>query len=557
MLRRIHRAATRVLVLKMIVSDTEKVVPPMPARPTPAMDAPDNTGPHARVNAAAQRGTLVAMILASGVVFLDGTVVNVALPTIGRDLAVGLSGLQWIVDGYALTLAALLIVGGSLGDHYGRKRLLTIGLIGFGAASVACGLAPSAAVLIVARMAQGVAGALLVPEGLAIIAAVFEDDAERGQAIGAWTGWGGILAVIGPFVGGALVDHSSWRWVFFINVPLIVVTLLLVARFVPETRDTEAPKRLDFLGATLAILGLGGVSYGLIEGPNGGWTSPVILAALIGGVVALGCFVVAEARVRSPMVPLALFRVRNFSGANLATLGVYAALAGASFFIVIYVQTVLHYSALASGATLLPLSALMLLFAARFGRLSGRYGPRRFMAVGPAIIGVAFLIFCLVTPGTGYWTAIFPAAVLLGVGLCVTVAPLTSTVMGSVPSHNSGIASAINNVAARVAGLLAVAGLGVVVSLVFAAGVDERAQGLPPQAAGIVRDAGRSGSAATPRDTPPEATAAIADAYTVAFHRAMLACALLSFASGLIALVIIRDPAPHRENAPAPATAGD
>ncbi len=350
--------------------------------PTPATNALDTAAPTAPVGDTTKRGTLVAMILASGIVFLDGTVVNVALPAIGRDLRVGLSGLQWIVDGYALTLAALLIVGGLLGDHFGRRRMILAGLIGFGVASVGCGLAPSSAALIVARMAQGVAGALLVPEGLAILSAVFDDDAERGQAIGAWTGWGGILAVLGPFLGGSLVDHAAWRWVFFINVPLILVTLLLVGRFVPETRDTDAPKRLDFLGAALAILGLGGISYGLIEGPNSGWTSLTILSALIGGAVALGCFIVAEARVRSPMVPLGLFTVRNFSAANLATLGVYAALAGAGFLIVIYVQNVLHYSALAAGATLLPISAMMLLFASRFGRLAGRYGPRRFMAPG-------------------------------------------------------------------------------------------------------------------------------------------------------------------------------
>lgn len=516
---------------------------------TSPVNAPDTTIATTKVGATAKRGTLVAMILASGVVFLDGTVVNVALPAIGRDLHVGLSGLQWIVDGYALTLAALLIVGGSLGDHYGRRRMILLGLIGFGLASVACGLAPSSAALIVARMVQGVAGALLVPEGLAILSAVFDDDAGRGQAIGAWTGWGGILAVLGPFLGGALVDHTTWRWVFFINVPLILVTLLLVTRFVPETRDTDAPKRLDFLGATLAILGLGGISYGLIEGPNRGWASLAILAALIGGVGALGCFVIAEARMRSPMVPLALFKIRNFSGANLATVGVYAALAGAGFLIIIYVQNVLRYSALAAGATLLPLSVMMLLFASRFGKLSGQYGPRRFMAVGPMLMGVGFLLALLLRPGASYWTALFPAAVLLGAGLCVTVAPLTSTVMGSVPSHNGGIASAINNVASRVAALLAVAGLGVVVSLAFTAGLDERARGLPPTAAAFVHDAGQTGSGIAPTGASPEAITAVADAYTIAFHWAMLACALLAFASGLVALAIIRDPRKHEMTA--------
>jgi EmrB/QacA subfamily drug resistance transporter len=515
------------------MSTARKATPSTSADSIPATDRPGN---------AAKRGTLVGMTLAGGVVFLDGTVVNVALPAIGRDLRVGLSGLQWIVDGYALTLAALLIVGGSLGDHYGRKRLLTIGLVGFGAASVACGLAPSSAALIVARMVQGVAGALLVPEGLAILSAVFDDDAERGQAIGAWTAWSGVLAAIGPFLGGSLVDRSSWRWVFFINVPLILATLLLVARFVPETQDMDAPKRLDFAGAPLAILGLGGVAYGLIEGPNRGWAAPVILAALIGGMLILLCFVVAEARVRGPMVPLGLFKVRNFSGANLATLGIYAALAGATFLITIYVQNVLRYSALAAGATLLPLSAMMLLFASRFGKLSGRYGPRRFMVAGPILMGGGFLLALLLGPGATYWATLFPATVLIGAGLCVTVAPLTSTVMGSVSSHNGGIASAINNVASRVAGLLAVAGLGVVVSLAFSAGLAERARGLPPQTASIVREAEKAGSGTAPADAPPEVVAAVAAAYTTAFHRAMLACALLAFASGLVSFVLIRDP---------------
>ncbi len=494
-----------------------------------------------QVDAAAKRGTLIAMILASGVVFLDGTAVSVALPTIGRDLNAGLSGLQWIVNGYALTLAALLILGGSLGDHYGRKRMLIVGLVGFGVASVLCGVAPTTEVLIAARMLQGVAGALLVPEGLAILSAVYTDAAERGAAIGAWTGWGGIVAVFGPFLGGLFVERGFWRGVFFLNVPLIAVVLFLVARYVPETRDAEAPKRLDWLGAALVIVGLGGIAYGLTEGPSVGWSAPLVLAGLIGGVVALVAFVVAEARVPEPMVPLGLFRNGNFTGANLATLGMYAALAGAGFFVVIFVQNTLHYPAIAAGAALLPVSALMLLFASRFGKLSGRYGPRRFMVAGPVLAGCSFLLFLLVRPGVGYWTSIFPAALLLGAGLCVTVAPLTSTVMGAVPAHQSGIASAINNVASRVAGLLAVAGLGVVVALSFVGGLEERSGALPPEARAVVREAGRVGSGAVPEGTPPEVARVIEAAYTDAFHRAMLACAALAFASAAIAFVAVRD----------------
>lgn len=512
----------------------------MTASPRTASQA-QSTAP--QVDDAAKRGTLIAMILASGVVFLDGTAVSVALPTIGRELNAGLSGLQWTVNGYALTLSALLILGGSLGDHYGRKRMLTLGLIGFGVASALCGIAPNIEVLIAARMLQGVAGALLVPEGLAILSAVYTDAAERGAAIGAWTGWGGIVAVVGPFLGGLFVERGFWRGVFFLNLPLIAAVLFLAARYVPETRDEDAPKRLDWLGAALVIVGLGGIAYGLTEGPGMGWTSPLVLAGLIGGVVALVAFVVVEARVPGPMVPLGLFKNGNFTGANLATLGMYAALAGAGFFVVIFVQNTLHYPAIAAGATLLPVSAMMLLFASRFGKLSGQYGPRRFMVAGPVLAGCSFLLFLLARPGVGYWTSIFPAALLLGAGLCVTVAPLTSTVMGSVPAHQSGIASAINNVASRVAGLLAVAGLGAVVALSFAGGLEARAGALPPDAQAMVREAGKGGSGAVPQNTPPAAARAIEGAYTDAFHVGMIACAALAFASAAVAFATVRDEA--------------
>lgn len=511
----------------------------MTAPPRTADEPQRRTAP--QVDDAAKRGTLIAMILASGVVFLDGTAVSVALPTIGRELNAGLSGLQWVVNGYTLTLSALLILGGSLGDHYGRKRLLVIGLVGFGVASVLCGIAPTTEVLIAARMLQGVAGALLVPEGLAILSAVYTDAAERGAAIGAWTGWGGIVTVVGPFLGGLFVERGFWRGVFFLNIPLIAAVLWLVARYVPETRDEEAPKRLDWLGAALVIVGLGGITYGLIEGPEAGWTAPLVLAGLIGGAVACVAFVLVEARVEGPMVPLGLFKNGNFAGANLATLGVYAALGGAFFFVVIYVQNTLRYPAIAAGASLLPISAMMLLFASRFGKLSGRYGPRRFMVAGPVLTGLGFLCFLLARPGASYWTSILPAALLVGAGLSVTVAPLTSTVMGSVPSHQSGIASAINNVASRVAGLLAVAGLGVVVALSLAGGLNDRAGTLPPEAQAVVREAAGGGSGAVPEGAPPEATRAIEDAATDAFGRAMVVTAVLSFASAAVAFATVRD----------------
>ncbi len=486
--------------------------------------------------------TLIGMILASGVVFLDGTVVNVALPAIDRSLAAGLSGLQWIVDGYALTLAALLILGGSLGDRYGRKRMMIVGLVGFGVASVACGVATTTPLLIAMRMAQGVAGALVVPESLAILTAVYANAEERGQAIGAWTGWGGIATVFGPFLGGWLVDRGSWRLVFFINVPLIAAAVFVIARFVPETRDDEATGNLDWAGAALAVFGLGGATYGLIEGPAVGWLSPAVLVALIGGVVLLALFVLVEARVQNPMVPLGFFRVRNFTGANLATLGVYAALSGAIFSVVLYVQNVMGFSAVAAGASLLPISAMMFLFAARAGKLAGRFGPRFFMIVGPAIVGAGMLLFLRVAPQSGYWGAVFPAVMVLSAGLCLTVAPLTTTVMTSVPAHNSGIASAINNVASRVAGLLAIAGVGIVVALAYPAALGERAAGVSPQMAGIVRDAVRTAPGGhAPADAPPDAARAIAEAYTVAFHRTMLACALLALGGAAFSAVVIRN----------------
>ncbi len=492
----------------------------------------------------AKRWTVVGMILASGVVFLDGTVVNVALPAIDRSLTAGLSGLQWVIDGYTLSLAALLLLGGSLGDRYGRRLVMIVGLIGFGAASALCGVALSIGWLIAARVVQGVAGALLVPASLAVITAVFTDAEERGQAIGAWTGWSGIVTVAGPFLGGWLVDALSWRWVFFINLPLIVVAVVLLLRHVPETRDAEAAKRLDWVGAALAVLGLAGTTFALIEGPGRGWRNPLVLVALIGGLIAIGVFLVVESRLAHPMVPLRFFLVRNFAGANLATLGVYFALSGAIFLVIIYVQNVLGYSALAAGLCLLPMSLMMLALASRFGKLAGRYGPRFFMTAGPLVVGVGLALFLRLDPASGYWSVLFPAIVVLGLGLCITVAPLTTTVMNAVPAHNAGIASAINNVASRIAGLLAVAGLGIVVAVTFSSALAERthALALAPAVAARVAEATHDPSARPAADLPPEAAGAITDAYTTAFHRAMLWSALIAMSGGVVSAGVIRNP---------------
>ena len=496
----------------------------------------------AQDDARARRWTLIAMILASGIVFLDGSVVNVALPAIDRNLGAGLTGLQWIVNGYTLTLSAFLILGGSLGDHYGRARVMLLGLVGFGVASVACGLAPQTGGLIGARLVQGLAGALVVPGSLAILTAVYTDDEERGRAIGAWSGASGITTVLGPFLGGWLTDALSWRWIFFINVPFIAVAAWLIWRHVPETRDPHAPRRLDWPGALLTIAGLGGVAYGLTEGPGLGWRAPLVIGSLIGGVAALIVFVIVEARSAAPMLPLRLFRSRVFAGTNLATLGIYAALSGASFFLTIYLQNTLGYSALAAGASFFPLSLIVLALSSRFGQLAGRHGPRGFMVGGAFLAALALLLLVRVGPGVSYWTTIFPAILVLGLGLAMIVAPLTTAVMGAVPSDNAGIASAINNVASRVAGLLAIAALGVVVSLAFNATLTDRTRDLAPSSAIVAQIdvARRDPSGARPAaDLDPAVAAAITDAATASFHQAMIANAILAALGGLAAALTV------------------
>jgi EmrB/QacA subfamily drug resistance transporter len=490
------------------------------------------------------RWTLISTILATGVVFLDSTVVNVALPAIDRQLDAGLSGLQWIVDGYILTLAALLILGGSLGDRYGRRRMMLTGLIGFGAASVACGLAPSVGWLIAARMLQGIAGALLVPGSLALLRATFAEGEARGEAIGHWSGWSGITTVIGPLLGGWLVDTFSWRWVFFINVPVVALAVGLLASQVPESRATEQ-HRLDWLGACLVTAGLGGLAYGLIEGPVLGWDSALVIAGLAGGALALIIFVVVEKWVRDPMVPLDLFQSRNFSAANLTTLGVYFALYGTMFFLVLYVQNVMGYAALQAGLVLAPISLLMLILSPVFGRLSGRLGPRLFMTVGPLAMGLGLLLFTRLQPDSSYWTGLLPAIALFGLGLASTVAPLTDTVVSAVPGEHSGVAAAFNNAVSRGAALLAVALLGVVVATTFQGAVAQQAGGLalsPAQEQALDEAAADPTGATDLAQLPPEAGRVVDQAYTEALHRAMLVSAATAVLGGIVAGLMIQNP---------------
>lgn len=401
-----------------------------------------------RFGSADARWVLAACVLGSGIAFLDSTVVNVALPAIGDDLDAGLRGLQWTINGYLVTLSALVLLGGSLGDRVGRRRVFIAGLIGFAVASLLCGLAPTVEALVAARALQGVAGALLVPGSLAIISATFHPD-DRNRAVGAWSGLAGVTSAIGPFAGGWLIDAVSWRLVFLINVPLVLVTVWIARRHVPESLD-DAAGRPDLAGAVAASAGLAGVTYALIEGT-------VVLGVL--GVAALGAFVAVERRRREPMLPLELFRSMQFTGANLTTLAVYAGLGGALFLLVIRLQEAMGYSALEAGASLVPFTILMLLLSSRAGGLAQRIGPRLPMTVGPLVAAGGLVLVGRIDPGVSYWTSVLPAVVVFGLGMTLTVAPLTATVLAAVDERHLGIGSGVNNAVARVAGLLAVAAL--------------------------------------------------------------------------------------------------
>ena len=394
-------------------------------------------------------------MLGSGVAFLDSTVVNVALPTIARQLHAGLSDLQWITDAYLLTLGALIILGGALGDRFGRRRVFTGGLAAFTVASVVCGLAPDTLVLIIFRALQGIGGALLVPGSLAIISACFVPE-DRAKAVGLWSGLSGVSVVIGPFVGGWLVDSVSWRAIFFINVPLAAAAIAVAMRHVPETRDESATGHPDYYGAAVVSLGLAGVVYALIDGPSNGWSAPTLVAGVVGAVL-LVSFPFLEARIRNPMVPLRLFASQQFSGANLTTFVVYAALSVTTFLLVLHLQQDLHYSALAAGTAFLPAGILLIVFSAQAGAFGQRVGPQLPMTIGPILAAVGLVLLAGIRPGGSYLLSVLPGVVVFGVGLTITVAPLTAAVMAAVDAHHLGVGSAINNATARIGGLIAVA----------------------------------------------------------------------------------------------------
>ena len=417
-------------------------------------DAADH--PNLRLKTSRGRLVLVATVLGSSMAFIDSTVVSVAQPAIGRELHADIAGLQWVTIGYLLTLAGLLLLGGALGDRLGRRRIYIIGVSWFAAASLLCAVAPNITLLILFRVVQGIGGALLTPGSLAILEASFARE-DRAAAIGAWSGLGGISTAFAPFLGGWLISAVSWRFIFLINLPIAIAVVVLSLRFVPETHDIEEKGRLDYLGSVLVTLALVGISYGLVEGPSMGFGAPSVLVALLGGVLAAVAFVVQEMRSPEPIVPLSLFRSRQFSATNLVTLLVYAVLGGVLFLLPIELQQVAHYSPIAAGASLLPVTFMLLVLSAPSGRLATRIGPRVQMSVGPLVVAAGVALLARIDASGNYVAEVFPAAILFGLGLAITVAPLTATAMSSAPPRRAGIASAINNTVARTGSLLFVA----------------------------------------------------------------------------------------------------
>jgi EmrB/QacA subfamily drug resistance transporter len=424
--------------------------------------------------------TLVACILGSAIALLDSTVVNVALPTIQRDLGGGLAAQQWVVNAYLLTLGSLILIGGSLGDLYGERRIFAIGVGGFGVASLLCAVAPSIGALIAARALQGVASALLTPSALAVIVATFPES-ERGPAIGSWTAWGGIATVLGPLAGGELLQISSWRVIFLINLVPVALCVALILAVIPrmQTRRDEGARHVDYLGALLCSLGLAGPVFALIEQPRLGWSSSAVMLPLIVGVVLFACFLLREWRARDPMLPLGLFARRNFSAGNVETFAMYAGLSIMFFFLTLFLQQIGGYTPLQSGLATLPVTIVMFLLSKRFGGLADRFGPRLFMGAGPLVSACGLLLFQRLGAKVDYVTDVLPGVFVFSLGLSLTVAPLTAAVLAGVESTQAGIASAVNNAVARVAGLLGTAAVGAVVAASFVKGLDGNLSGHP------------------------------------------------------------------------------
>jgi EmrB/QacA subfamily drug resistance transporter len=407
-----------------------------------------------------QKLVIIISILASFVAFLDGSVVNVALPAIVDELGGGLAVQQWVVDAYLITLGSLIMIAGSLSDLFGRKKVLVAGLVGFAAASILCAIAPTSLFLIISRGLQGAAGALLVPSSLALIISVFRGPA-GGKAIGTWTAWTGVAFLVGPLLGGFLVDVSSWRLIFAINIIPIAVTLLLMKNL-EEPMQRKANVKVDFFGAALGVVALGGPVYALIEQANYGWSDPMIYMPMLIGLIALALFIWYENQIAHPMLPLSLFKIRNFNVGNLATFVIYGGLAVATFLITVFIQQVGGYTAFNAGLALIPVTLIMFVLSPKFGALSGKLGPRLFMSLGPIVAGIGFLLMLRVGNPVAYWLDLLPGVLFFGLGLSITVAPLTTAILGSIKPEEGGIGSAVNNAVSRIAGLVAIAVLGIV-----------------------------------------------------------------------------------------------
>jgi EmrB/QacA subfamily drug resistance transporter len=499
-----------------------------------------------------QRWVLLATILGSSMASIDSTIVNVALPILQTELRATVTDVQWVVESYALFVAALILVGGALGDRFGRRRIFTIGVTLFTLASIWCGFAPNIGQLIWARSIQGIGGALLIPGSLAIIGATFPAD-RRGSAIGVWSGFTAMTSAVGPVLGGWLLERASWHWLFFINVPLAAIVLGVSLWQVPESRNLEASPKLDWVGAVLAVVGLGGIVYGLIESSSQGFGNIRVWGAIAIGSICLGAFIIVEARLSAPMVPLKLFRSPTFSGTNLLTFLLYAALGGALFFLPFNLIQVQHYAPTAAGAALVPFPILMFLLSQWSGGLVDRYGARKPLIIGPTIAAIGLGLMTLPSIGGSYWTTFFPAVIVLGLGMAITVAPLTTTVMAAVSVRYTGAASGINNAVARVAGLLAIAVLGIVASHVFNASLDRRILPLDlPMPARQLLDLQRINLAAATvppglsADTSIALHSAIALAFVDGFRYVMWIAAGLAISSAAIAALLLGDPARQR-----------
>ncbi len=486
---------------------------------------------------------LAATILGSSLAFIDSTVVNVALPALQASFHATVVDVQWVVESYGLFLAALILVGGSLGDMFGRRLVFVVGVSIFALASAVCGLASNIDQLIIARSIQGIGAALLVPGSLAIISTSF-DPKSRGQAIGTWSGVTAMTTALGPVLGGWLIEHASWRWVFFINIPLAVAVVVISFWSIPESRSGSA-ERLDWTGAILATFGLGGVVYGLIESVNLGWRSPLVLGSLIGGFFCLIAFVLVEARISAPMLPLKLFNSRSFSSANLLTLFLYAAIGIFFFLFPMNLIQVQRYSTTAAGASVLPLILLMFLLSRWSGGLVTRYGARGPLIIGPLIVAVGFVLFAVPSIGDSYWKSFFPAVVVLGLGMAVTIAPLTTVVMSSVNQGRAGTASGINNAVARVAGVIAIALLGIVMVKAFDHRLNHNVAHLtlPPNVvqylhANEIQLAGLQAPAGLGPVVVSAVSSAIGNAFIFGFRIIMFVCALLALASAIVTWLV-------------------